>query len=43
MIVDTGAGGTVLRLELVRELGLGLDKLPTVGGGEGGSPCRCIG
>jgi len=36
VLVDTGAGATVVSLALARELGLELEKLPSTGGGAGG-------
>lgn len=36
ILVDTGAGATVVSLTMARELGLELDKMPSTGGGAGG-------
>ena len=35
VLVDTGAGGTVFSLEIAREMGLALTRLPMFGGGAG--------
>jgi len=36
VLIDTGAGATVVNLEVARELGLELEKMSTTGGGAGG-------
>lgn len=36
VLVDTGAGATIVSLKLAEELGLELEKMPTTGGGAGG-------